>query len=1065
MSAFERMLRSPVSHPRTVLALIGTATLLFALGATRLRVDSSIESMIVEHDPDRLAFDRWKELFGSDEVVSIALPFDDALAAEALDVQRRIAARVEALPEVAEVDALVTVDDIVGSDDALDVQPLVPADPVDWTPEALARVRERVGANALWTGSLISRDRRTAALQVRLEDPGAETAERGALLTEIDRIVEQEGEGRPYFLAGHPFMKTEIARTMQRDLGVLLPATVALMAVLVYLSVGSFAMTLLILAAVLVSVVWMLGFMGWIGEPITALSNTAPTFLLAIGCAYVMHLAASYQRIVHAGSGPQAATLAALDRMRRPVVVAGLTTAIGAGFVALSDLPLVRGFGIDLMAGVLAVIVLACFAVPAVLSLRAVRGRSGLLTSERRLGILLFGIVEFVGRRPRAILAGALLLFAAACLASTAIVVDSSGPKAFSENSRFRRSSEFYRTHFSGDVIENVYVRTNGPGGIHDPDRLRRMLAFQAAAEALPEIDKSFSIANYIELINRAMHGDDPSELRIPGSAEAVAQYLLLYSSAGEPDEFDDLLDFEHRHARIVLTAAVGSSLESAALRARLESLAHEYLPDESGDDAVLSTEILLSEAADELAVEQAWSLAGAAFLILVLSSVAFRSLWIGAHLFLPIALPVALNFAVMVIFGVTLRDVTSVIAVTTLGIAVDSTVHLLDTIRRYEAAHGLRRVAVFEAYVTTGRPVVVTSLIIAAGLAVLGLSDFQVISNFGGLEALSLLFALAADLFILPAQLLARAGARRTDRTDDAVLLTTAERAFPAQVLAISASAIRVRVLGERGAECAQVGDAIQVRGLHAMRPTCGRVSASAPDRAELEIALEPDTRGAQRSAADELRQLFGGMATKEFTLGGYRFRRADSIEERQAAYALRFRVYAEQGYIDPADFGSAILRDAHDESAIQCLAYDAAGALVGTARAVLPGALGYQTEALFEFPEPDVARERLGEIGRLALAAEHRGGERIALLGLVKLLYDALREQEVTHAYAFMPRALIESLAELGFPSRELGPPAPSAEVARRRSPMRGYFERLSPQAVLFDLAEAGRGFGAKR
>jgi len=733
--------------------------------------------------------------------------------------------------------------------------------------------------------------------------------------------------------------------------------------------------------------------------------------------------------------------------------------------VALSDLPLVRGFGIDLMAGVLAVIVLACFAVPAVLSLAPIRGRSGLLTSERRLGILLFGIVEFVGRRPRAILAGALVLFAAACLATSAIVVDSSGPKAFSADSRFRRSSEFYRTHFSGDVIENVYVRTGGSGGIHDPDRLRRMLAFQVAAEALPEIDKSFSIANYVELMNRAMHGDDPRELRIPDSAEAVAQYLLLYSSAGEPDEFDDLLDFEHRHARIVLTAAVGSSRESAALRARLESLAREYLPEESGDDTVLSTEILLSEAADELAIEQAWSLAGAAFLILLLSSVAFRSLWIGAHLFLPIALPVALNFAVMAICGVTLRDVTSVIAVTTLGIAVDSTVHLLDTIRRYEATHGLRRVAVFEAYVTTGRPVVVTSLIIAAGLAVLGLSDFQVISNFGGLEALSLLFALAADLFILPAQMLARTGARRTDRTDDAVLLTTAERAFPALVLASSAESVRVRVLGERGAKCAQLGEGIQVRGLHAMKAITGRVTASDENRAELEIRFEPDARAAQESPADELRRLFGGVLTKEFALGGYRFRRADSIEERQAAYALRFRVYAEQGYIDPADFGSPILRDGHDESAVQCLVYDAAGSLVGTARAVLPSALGFQTEALFEFPIPDLPRERLGEIGRLALAIEHRGGERIVLLGLVKLLYDALREHELTHAYAFMPRALIESLGELGFPSRQLGSASPTAEAARRRSLLRGYFEQLSPQAVLFDLAEAGRGFGAKR
>lgn len=1059
MNALDRILELPLRRPVAVLAFTALATLVFGLGLARLRIDSSIESMIVEHDPERLAFERWKAIFGSDEVVAIALPFEDALAADALRVQRRIAERLEALPDVKEVDALVTVDDIVGDAEMLDVRPLLPEEPAAFTPEVLARVRGRVETNSLWTGFLISRDRRTAALQVHLEEPRAAPAERGALLAEIERAVEAETGGGPYYLAGHPFMKTEIARTMQRDLGVFLPVTVLVMALLVRLAVGSFAMTGLILSTVLVAVVWMLGLMGWIGEPITALSNTAPTFLLAIGCAYVMHLAAAYQRLLGSGMPHREAVRSALERVRRPVVVAGLTTAIGAGFVATSDLPLVRGFGIDLVFGVLAVITLACFAIPAALSLLPIGGRSGILTSERRLGVLLFQVAAFVARRPRRILAAALLVLVAAGLLGTRIVVDSSGPKAFAADSRFRRSSEFYREHFSGDVIENVYLRTPAAGGFHDPDRLRRMLAFQAAAEALPEVDRSLSIANYIELMNRAMHADAPGELRIPESAAAVAQYLLLYSSAGAPDEFDDLLDFEHRHARIVLTAAVASSRESAALRARLEALARLHLSEESGPDSVLSTEILLSEAADELAVEQVWSLGGATLLILVIACLAFASLWIGAHLFLPITLPVALNFAVMALLGISLRDVTSVIAVTTLGIAVDSTVHLLDTVRRAEAVHGSRRAAVLEAFVTTGRPLVVTSLIIASGLAVLGLSDFDVIANFGGLEALSLLFALAADLIVLPAQLLARAGApaREGELPGEAVLVQTGADAFPALARERRGGRVRLRLLGESDSRGAAPGGPVRLRWLDGGSERIGTLVASPAPHEELEVLLEP-----REESTEGLGDFFRQPAPKEFRLGGYRFRRADSIEERREAWALRFRVYAEQGYIDPAGFETPVLRDALDESAVQCLAYAANGALVGTLRVVLPGPLGYQTEALFAFVPPDVPRERLGEIGRLALADDHRGGSRLAIFGLVKLAYDALREHGLSHAYAFMPPGLVDSLAELGFAAQPLPAFAPAPEMRRRRASMQRYFDELSPEPVLFDLDRVARDVG---
>jgi hypothetical protein len=410
-----------------------------------------------------------------------------------------------------------------------------------------------------------------------------------------------------------------------------------------------------------------------------------------------------------------------------------------------------------------------------------------------------------------------------------------------------------------------------------------------------------------------------------------------------------------------------------------------------------------------------------------------------------------------MALCGVTLRDVTSVIAVTTLGIAVDSTVHLLDTVRTTQALHGSRRAAVLEAFLTTGRPLVVTSLIIASGLAVLGLSDFQVIANFGGLEALGLLFALAADLIVLPAQLLWSCPPRAADAPlvpGDPLMLATATRALPAQVLARHGATLRLRGLGERETGTAATGERVELRALGWSAPVLARVLAC--DVYGPELTLELDSREPDDSQLDArgIAALFRSAPGKEFRLGSYRFRRADSIEERQAAYALRFRVYAEQGYIDPADFGSPILRDGYDEAAVQCLVYDADDALIGTARVVLPGALGLQTEALFAFDGSRLPRERTGEIGRLALVPAHRGSTRVATIGLIKLLYDALREHELTHALAFMPAGLCASLADLGFESERLPVRPPTPEMLRRRQHMPGYFARNAPEPVFFDL-----------
>lgn len=793
----------PVSRPGWVLTVMVIVTVLLAAGVPRLRIDASIESMIVERDRDHVAFEAKKGIFGSDEEVAIAIPFADALGAESLSVQRRIAERIEKLPEVSRVDALVTINDIVGRGDELVVESLVPenVDPLQLSKADVARIRERVEANPIWYGYLISQDLRTAAMHVRLYEPGIVEGDRGRLIERVEQILREELDGKRFYLAGHLFMKNEIARTMQRDLAVFLPVTLLIMTLFLIVAIGSVGITMILLAAIVMAVTWMLGLMGWIGEPLTVLSNAAPTILLALGTAYFMHMAASYQKAAKSGMDPRDAVRHALGRIRRPTVVAGITTAIGFGSLATSQVPLIRGFGVDLAVGIMAVVVIAIYWIPAALVVFSPGSGGDWLAGGERLGRFLFGVSRFTSTYPRSILVCAVVSFGVFAMLGARLEIDSSGPNAFSAEAPFRVSSEFYRHHLSGDVIENVYLTAPGEG-FKDPGRLRRMLEFQAAAEALPQIDKTISIADYIALMNRAVFDNDPDQERIPESSNAVAQYLLLYSLSGGLDDFDDIVSRTYSDARIVLNATVLSSRESAALREELKRLVDRYLPEEAKTAEVLSTEILLSQAADALAVEQVRSFGWALLLILVVVAIAFRSAQAGALLLLPNCLPIAAVLAVMSVVGMSLSESTSVIAVIALGIAVDSTVHLLAAIRRTEGMHRSLTGAVVHALQTAGRPVFVTGGIVVAGFLVLVLSDFRLISEFGGLTALTMVFCLIADLLVLPAQLIAghalsfRSKAQRDGAR--AVLLNIGGRCVTALLVHESGGKASFRLLGE---------------------------------------------------------------------------------------------------------------------------------------------------------------------------------------------------------------------------------------------------------------------------
>ena len=63
---------------------------------------------------------------------------------------------------------------------------------------------------------------------------------------------------------------------------------------------------------------------------------------------------------------------------------------------------------------------------------------------------------------------------------------------------------------------------------------------------------KTYSIVDILKDLNQTFHGDDPAYHRLPETRELVAQYLLLYESAGG-DEADEYVSSDYRRARLEL--------------------------------------------------------------------------------------------------------------------------------------------------------------------------------------------------------------------------------------------------------------------------------------------------------------------------------------------------------------------------------------------------------------------------------------------------------------------------------------------------------------------------------
>ena len=191
-------------------------------------------------------------------------------------------------------------------------------------------------------------------------------------------------------------------------------------------------------------------------------------------------------------------------------------------------------------------------------------------------------------------------------------------------------------------------------------------------------------------------------------------------------------------------------------------------------------------------------------------------------------------------------------------------------------------------------------------------------------------------------------------------------------------------------------------------------------------------------------------------FEFGGYFISRASTIAERQEAFQLRFSIFSDEGFIDPAHFPSGELRDRFDDVSTQILVRDDSGKLIATTRFVRSSGLGFPTEHLFDFDEPAVDRARLGEYGRLAIHEEHRGGTKAPMLAMLKAVFECMIEDRTTHVFAFLSPGLARSYAALGCVSEPLSVRPSTAATRASRAPMRGYFETQQVLPVLFNLQE---------
>lgn len=744
---------------RRPLPVIGLVLLLTALSGFVIRSNLRMETNLDEYMPkDHPAFvfsDASDERFDIRDAILIAVEhpesaFNPGTLAKIIEIEDALADFDEI--EEADITSLHTAENILGTEDGLDVRPFYTDAPEDAT--ASIEIRDKVRANEMIRGRLVSADEKTTLIKVDL----AKGVFSSDLYNRILNLTSSFEGPENIHVAGRPIVEGTMAILGPRDMARLGPLVILVIALVLFLVLKSVQRTAIALSVVFFSTLWTFGLMVGLGVPVYTVTIMIPVMLIAIGVAYGIHLYNQIDYYVREHPNAERKEVAGnvIDVIWSPVLFAGLTTM--AGFISLltSQVYPVKYFGLFSAFGVLSTLILTMLLIPAGIMLfgNGTRRRSGKPASESELQTETarsFGgrFSDAVTARPIPVVVGAVLVVGLSLFGITRVWINTSFLDNFEKNSDIAKTDAFLNSRFGGTSTLNVILDSEEADTFKRPEVLRLLADVQEEALGLDSVGDSISITNYLKRMNKVMHEDRAEFDVIPDSSDMVAQYLLLYEMSGDPENLWKVVDSDYRGANLTVQMKSDDSQTIGSIVAYFDSAADRFEPygirtryAGSGYKSLVFSGLILNGQISSLGIS--------VLIVFLLVAFMFRSLLLGLIGTIPVAISIAVNFGIMGLLDIPLTTSTALISSIAVGIGVDYAIHFIERYRESLKETGDATTAARFAMSHTGRAVLLNAVIVTAGFLVLLFSVFPPNRQVGALVSLNMATSFIATISIM---------------------------------------------------------------------------------------------------------------------------------------------------------------------------------------------------------------------------------------------------------------------------------------------------------------------------
>jgi len=745
-----------------ILLLIGAVTLFLGLQWENMRFSNSPANLLPDDHPVNIEYRDFLRQFGEEGNAIVFGINDSALfRPENFNRWNKLSKQLSAFPEIDFVISTDNLQELVRDreKDEFVLRPLLSSEVKSQS--ALDSITNHLFNDLpFYEDLLYNKETRTIRTVANLDKDIVNTSVRkDFILKDLTNLVAdfEEETGMNVRVSGMPYIRTMNSQNIIDEIYKFILAALGITSLIFFFFFRSVRATLISMGVVIIGVMWAFGILGLLQYEITVLTALIPPLIIVIGIPNCIFLINKYQQEVKKHGNQALSLQRVISKIGNATLMTNVTTASGFATFIITDSKLLAEFGIVASINILCIFILSLLIIPIVYSFMSLPKTKHLRHLNKKWVDTFVNWMENIVRDKRiAVYTVSIALLVLSIIGIYQIDISGSPIEDMPKKAEFFEDIRFFEQEFDGIMPVEIVIDSKRPNGIMKPVTLKRIDRLGNMVEEIPELSKPVSVVNLVKYSKQAFYNGIPKYYQLPTSQENNFIMDVARKSSGNSNLLKNFVDSTGQTARMTTFMRDVKTERMEDIENRLLENIEKIFPSERYSVYMTGSALLFLKGTKYLVKNLVLSLALAIGLIALFMAYLFRSFRMIVISLIPNLLPLVITAGVMGFAGVPIKPSTILVFSIAFGISVDDTIHFLAKYRQELMANQWRiKKSVYAALRETGVSMFYTSIVLFFGFSVFIISNFGGTVALGALVSATLMFAMLANLTLLPCLLL----------------------------------------------------------------------------------------------------------------------------------------------------------------------------------------------------------------------------------------------------------------------------------------------------------------------